>query len=492
MSVVAPRSPLRTVTALLAATAALLAATGIVQLEVFHQPSTLKYGLTIGAPLITVLACTMERPLRLITGLAIVTAPFVGATASFANTRVSVLIPLLIAGAGFAVVSAPAAGRLSSLGTAGLLAFPLLLLPLAIGSSNRSFIITLGLLLVVAWLVSQTAQEPGGMIAVLAAVAVSAVVQAGIAIWQSRTGHQLNLYGAAGSSQFSSRSYLFYYGNTLRPSGTFNNPIALGDILAIFLPMIVVLGLQVRSLLLRLALLAAALLTGAAIALALSRAGWIGALGGLVVAVALLPRMLRRRLTPVLAVGAALIVVLALIFAGPAVQGRFASIANPTAVHGVSAAQQGPAQGDKALLEYWNVAINDAFLGHPVAGIGIDNLGNYLRDRVARAGAAIRAGTARYLSANSTYFQLLAEGGLFALALFALLFRGLLGDVRNGLRAYPILGAGLAGGAVALLIGWTTDYTIQNQPVAACVAILLGAIAAAGRRGSQIPRAPDA
>jgi hypothetical protein len=490
MTLAATRSPLRTVIALLAAAAAIIAASGIVELKAFHQPSTLKYALTIGAPLITVLACTMERPLRLITGLAIVAAPFVGATAAFSGTRVSVLVPLLIAGAALAVVYARPVTRVSSLGIAGLLAFPLLLLPLATGSSNRSFITTLGLLLVVAWLVSQTAQERGGMIAVLAAVAVSAGLQGAIAIWQSRTGHQLNLYGSAGSSQFSAQSYLFYYGKTLRPSAAFNNPIALGDVLAIFLPLIVVLGLQVRSLALRLVLLATALLTAAAIALALSRAGWIGAVGGLVTTVALLPRGLRRRLTPVLVVATVLIVALALIFAGPAVRGRFASIINPTAVRGVSSAQQGPAQGDKALLEYWHVAVDDAFLGHPIAGVGIDDLGSYLRDRVARAGVAIRAGTAQYLSANSTYFQLLAEGGLFALALFLLLFRGLWRDVRAGLRAYPILGAGLAGGTVALLIGWTTDYTIQNQPVAACMAVLLGAIAAAGRTGSQIPRAP--
>jgi hypothetical protein len=492
MTLVATRSPLRTVIALLAAAAAIVAATGLVQLEAFHQPSSLKYALTIGAPLITVLACTMQQPLRLITGLAIVAAPFVGATASLGGTRVSVLLPLLVAGVVLAVVYAPPVSRLSALGTAGLLAFPLLVLPLAIGSGNRSFVITLGLLLVVAWLVSQTARDPGGLTAVLAAAAVSAAVQGAIAIWQSRTGHQLNLYGAAGSQQFSAQSYLFYYGKTLRPSGTFNNPIALGDVLAIFLPLIVVLGLQVRSLALRLVLLATALLTGAAIALALSRAGWIGAVGGVIATIALLPRSLRRRLTPVLGVGTVLIVALALIFAGSAVRGRFASIVNPTAVRGVSTAQQGPAQGDKALLEYWHVAINDAFLGHPVAGIGIDNLGNYLRDRVARSGVAIRAGTAQYISANSTYFQLLAEGGLFALALFLLLFRGLFRDVRNGLRAYPILGAGLAGGTVALLIGWTTDYTIQNQPVAASMAVLLGAIAAAGRTGSQLPRAPVA
>ncbi|HEY5318401.1 MAG TPA: O-antigen ligase family protein [Solirubrobacteraceae bacterium] len=491
MSIVATRSSLRTVIALLAAAAAILAATGVVQIEAFQQPSSLKYGLTIAAPLIALLACTMEHPLRLITGLTIVAAPFVGATASLASTRVSVLVPLLIAGAGLAIISAPAgAGRLSSVGVAGVLAFPLLLLPLAIGSSNHSFIVTLGLLLAVAWLVSQTAQEPGGMKAVLVAVAMSAALQSAIAIWEVRTGHQLNLYGANGNTQLSAANYVFYYGKTLRPFGSFNNPIALGDVLAIFLPLICALGLTARARSHRIVLLATALLAGAGIALALSRAGWIGALGGLTATVLLLPRGLRRRVTPVLLGGAALIVVVALVVAGPAVRGRFASIANPTAVHGVSAAQQGPALGDQDLLQYWHVAIDDAFLGHPIAGIGIDNLGDYLRDRVARSGAGISAGDAQYLSANSTYFQILAEGGLFALALFLLLFRGLYRDLREGLRAFPILGAGLAGGVVALLICWTTDYTIQNEPVAACMAILLGAVAAAGRSGSRIRRAP--
>ncbi|MDQ6778438.1 MAG: hypothetical protein M3071_19950, partial [Actinomycetota bacterium] len=237
MTLVETRSPLRTIVALLAAAAALLAATGIVELKAFHEPSTLKYGLTIGAPLITVLACTMERPLRLITSLAIVAVPFVGATAAFASTRVSVLVPLLIAGAGLAIVYGPRASRLSSLGLAALFAVPLLSIPVFIGSSQRPFIVALFLLLDVAWLVSRTADDPGGMKVVLAAVAVSAAIQGAIAIWQARTGHQLNLYGSAGSQQFSA-NYIFTYGSALRPTGAFTDPVSLGDVLGISVPVV--------------------------------------------------------------------------------------------------------------------------------------------------------------------------------------------------------------------------------------------------------------
>jgi hypothetical protein len=44
----------------------------------------------------------------------------------------------------------------------------------------------------------------------------------------------------------------------------------------------------------------------------------------------------------------------------------------------------------------------------------------------------------------------------------------------------------LAGAAIALLICWTTDWVIHNPPVAASVAVILGAIAAGGRNGREI------
>lgn len=474
----------RTAIAVMSAAAALASATGIVQLKAFQYPSTLKYSLTILAPVVVLVASLIKRSLRAITATAIVVAPFAGATASIAGTRVSILVPCLLGGAAVASLSGPPVRRPASLATAGVLAFPLLAVPLAMGSGNRAFIVALGTLLVMGWLVARTAEEPAGTVVVLAAMAVSAAIQSAIAIWQARTGHQLNLYSTAGTNQFST-SYLFTYGDTRRPPGAFGDPISLGNMLAISLPPGCALALHVRNLWARLVLGAIALVTALALALTLSRAAWVGALAGLLVTVAVLPRPARRRLVPVFAGGLAAVAAVSLALAGPAVRDRLLSVADPTAVHGQPAAQRSFAYGDQNRLRYWQVALVDGFAQHPLAGIGIDDMGAFLRDHTANVGRGIPTGTLVFLHAHSTYFQLLGEGGLLALALLALFLRGLFRDARAGLRAHPVLGAGLAGGSVALLICWGTDWVIHNEPVAASVAVLLGAVAAAGRRAAE-------
>ncbi|MDQ6776130.1 MAG: O-antigen ligase family protein, partial [Actinomycetota bacterium] len=243
----------------------------------------------------------------------------------------------------------------------------------------------------------------------------------------------------------------------------------------------------------RLLLLAAGSLAGTGLALSLSRAIWIGAVVGLALTLLLLPRLTRRRAAPVVAAGVVAIGAVGYLLAGSAVQGRLASILNPTNTQGQSAAQQGVAKGDQNRVSYWTIAVDDAFLRHPIAGIGVGNMPRFLIDHESLKQAGL--GDARALAnsaaivgtenASSTYFQLLGEAGIFGAVLLLLLFRGLFRDLRAGLRAYPVLGAGLAGAVVALLICWVTDYTIENQPVAASMAILLGAVAAAGRYGSR-------
>jgi len=104
------RSPFRMTLATLAALAAMLAATGIVQIEAFQYPSNLKYALTILAPLAVFLACTIERPLWLFSGAMIVAAPFMSENAQFAGMRVSVIVPLLLASAN-GLGAAPAGSR---------------------------------------------------------------------------------------------------------------------------------------------------------------------------------------------------------------------------------------------------------------------------------------------------------------------------------------------------------------------------------------------
>ena len=99
------RLSLRTAILLGAAGLAVIAASGLVEAETFTLPTTLKYCLTIAAPLVVFATALMEKPLHLITGLTIIAAPFVGETAELAGERVSLLVPLLLAGFALAVVS---------------------------------------------------------------------------------------------------------------------------------------------------------------------------------------------------------------------------------------------------------------------------------------------------------------------------------------------------------------------------------------------------
>ncbi len=470
----------RGVIALASAAVALLAATGFVQSEAFHEASNLKYSITILGPLLILTAALSRHPLRVVMLPAIVVAPFASATVGLAEMRVGLLAPFLVAGALIAPLASVQRGRMSSLAPAGLLAFPLLLLPLANGTDVGSYVAALALLLALAWLVSIVAREPGGMAAVLTAITVGAVIQSLIALWQARTGHLLNLYGTAGSQQYAS-NYFYSYGSTKRPGGSLPDPISLGNVLAISLPCTIMLAVQAQRRSRRLLMSIAALLIAAALILTLSRESWIGGFAGSIVAIALLPHGMRMRVVKHLALGAAVIAVAAGVAEGPAVMGRLSSIGDPTSTQGVSAAQVGVAIGDQHRLQYWHVAVVDAFGGNPLTGVGIGNLGDFMRDRVLTAGAGIRSGTAIFLHAHSTYFQMLGEAGLFGAVLLLLAVSGLLRDALRSRGAEPILGPGLAGSAVALLICWVTDWVIHNEPVAACVGIMLGAIAAGGR-----------
>lgn len=162
---------------------------------------------------------------------------------------------------------------------------------------------------------------------------------------------------------------------------------------------------------------------------------------------------------------------------------RLVSIRDPTSTNDVSKTQRNVAEGDQKRFKFWHIAVVDAFGEHPVSGIGIEDMGEYIEDRVQTAGEGIVEGTATFVHAHSTYFQLLGEAGLFGLALLLILVRGLLRDAFAAVKGDEIFGPGLAGSAVALLICWATDWVIHNQPVAACVGIVLGLIAAGGRLG---------
>jgi O-antigen ligase len=482
---------LRTVILLGAAGFAVIAASGLVEAEAFTLPTTLKYCLTVAAPLVVFAAALMNKPLHLITGLTIVAAPFVGETAELAGERVSLLVPLLLAGFALVVLSEVDSEPRSALHWAGWLAFPLLLIPLAAGSENHEFIVALALLLAIAWLVSKTAVDESGLRAVLTAVVIQAAIQAGIALWESRTGHTLNLYGSAGTSQ-SAGNYTYAYGNFRQPSGVLNDPISLANVLAISVPMIAVMLLTARSWMARLPLIVVLAGVVTALSLTLDRASWIGVGLGVTVGLVLLPRVVRRRAIPYALLGVVAILAVVVAVAGPMVTGRFSTILDPTSTQGKNSLQAGEAEGELARVQLWDIAWHDGFLDHPFGGIGIDNIGPLIRDHSSSSGAGVKATTAIYANAASTYLQLAAEAGLFAVALFGLLLTCMYSDLRAGLRAYPVLGAGLAAAAIALLVCWVTDIVIYYEATAACVGVLFGAVAATGRAGRRLGGGSDA
>jgi len=459
---------------------AVLGASGFVQAHAFALPTTLKYGLTVAGPLVIFFAASIARPLLLITGLTVICAPFANATAQFAGIRVSPLVPLLLLGFALIAVSDPPRNRAPWLRWTSLLAFPLLLLPLEQGSHNHQFVASLGLLIGVACMVSYAAADKDGLRVVLAAVAIQAAIQGAIAIWEARSGHTLNLYSSGTAGQPAGQQ-IYTYGTSHQPTGSLNDPISLGNVLALSIPLIAVLMIAVKSATSRLLLIGALALAGAALALSLDRAGWIGAAVGLVAAIALLPRVSRRKAIPYAVLGLVVVVVAALVLEGPTIASRFSSIFDPTSTQGKTAQEKGSAAGEQTRLQLWSVAFNDGFLKHPVAGIGIDNMGQLEREHTSNAGAAVKAQTAIYQDAASTYLQLIGDGGLFALALLVLLLSGLIGDARAAVKAHPVLGAGLAGGVIAILICWGTDVVVFYEPVAACVGVLFGALAAAAR-----------
>ncbi|MGO9883622.1 MAG: O-antigen ligase family protein [Solirubrobacteraceae bacterium] len=476
----------RTVILLAAAGLTILAASGWVEAEAFSVPTTLKYALTVLAPLVVFSAALTDKPMHLITGLVVVAAPFVGATAELAGTRVSVLVPLLAVGFLLTVVTESAPGRPPALRWAAVVTFPLLLIPLSDGSNNHQFVISLFLLLSVGWLVFHTARDEQGMKVVFVAVAVQAAIQGVIAIWSAKTGRTVNLYSTPGTTGHAA-NYIYIYGSLKRPSAMFPDPISLSNALAIAIPLMVALLLVVRSWTSRLLVLGGLAIVIAALILALDRTSWIADVFALLLVLLFLPRKLRRRTAPFVLIGVALVVAVALAFGGSGLTARVSSIFAPTVTQGKTQAQRGQAEGEQERLQYWSAAFKEGFVDHPLAGVGIGNIGSLLLRYTPSAGAGTRAGTGQFANAASTYLQLIGEGGLFAVALFFILFAGLFQDVRAGLRAHPILGAGLAGAVVALLICWVTDIVVYYESVAACVGVLLGAVAASGY-GSRAPR----
>jgi O-antigen ligase len=464
-----------------AASLTLLASTGLIEDEVFAQPTTLKYALTVVAPLALFLAAWLDEPLQLFGALTIVAAPAATATASFSSVRISILVPLLVADFMLIAVRPCVRGRPSHLGMAALCALPLLLVPVADSSKSRPFVLSLVLLIAVGYATSHLARTKNGLRLIVIAIVVGALFQALVGIWNAETGHTLNLYSTAGTSEYA-KNYSYVFGGLIRPSGMLPDPISLGNVLAISIPAAIALVAYFQAWKTKLLVLLAACVVALGLVLSLDRTSWIAAVAGMFTTAAVAPSEVRNRLAPSIALGVIAAIVLALVVGGSATSTKLSSIVSPTNTQGVSADEKGEAQGEQDRLAYWHIAFADGFLQHPLTGVGIGQSGSLILAHSASNGFGVKAGTGQFANVASTYLQILAEGGVGAAILFVLLFRGLWKDLRRALWADPLLVAGLAGAAVALLICWVTDVVVYYEPVAACEGVLLGAIAGTAQR----------
>lgn len=451
--------------------AALVGAAGITEAHVFHQPSTLKYAVTIIGPLFIGTLLMSRDPISIVGALLIAAAPFAGFSMTFKGTHVPLLAPILVIGAAVAVSVEQPVARRSALASAGALALVTFVLPVIESPALSNTLAVLASLFFGAYLASLASSTRQRFLTLTWAFVASASIQAALALWENTTGHRLSLYGGAGLQTFGGNYFFGYIGGTTRPPGAFYDPISLGNMLAISVPLCA--GLAIYYGRLRrwvptcIAVLAAALIvTG--LEITLSRMSWIGAVAGVAVAAVLLPPSQRRAVLPGLALAIGVAAVLGLFGGHSPVIERLGSITHPLN-------EAGTQNEDVIRVDVWNQAIAVA-KHHPVAGVGFGGLVKILSSQFAPAGLQSQA--------QSTYLQVAAEGGLLAIAgLLAVLYAAV-NDLGRLFRADRLWAAILAGSFVAMLVCWLTDVTIRYSGVAVYMGMLFGMIAGGSRRAS--------
>jgi O-antigen ligase len=339
----------------------------------------------------------------------------------------------------------------------------LLLVPTILGSSWQHQFLYVALFLDVAWICARVgALYPDGRLMIVLFFLGMAALQSLFALTEHITGSSFNLYGGAGSASYSAQNYFFNFGTTVRTAGTFFDPISLGNVLAMAVPLalLLVLRTDLRSGYRWFAGLAGqALLAG--LTVSLSRASWLGAAIGTACVVFFSRGEQRRRAAVVSASLVVGVVLVASALYGPTVSARFNSILHPTAATVKTAA------GDKLRQQEWAASLH-VFEANPVGGVGFNNLVTHLEATV--------PGTDATSHAQNTFLQYLAEGGLFGGGALLLLAGGITADLYRSRRTdwlYP----GLVGVFATVAVTWMTDYTVRYMAVAGCLAVLVGLVA---------------
>jgi len=450
-----------------------LAASGLLATKVFHQPTTIKYVVTVVGFCLLALLTTVRSPLKLLVGLAILVAP-IRAVFTFQDAQVT---PLLAVDLLALLVALPRFGSARTALRPMSIVFGLLLLPAVAGATSPgSWVVWLLATIATGWLTFIVAREPGGPAFVVSMLVVSALIQSVIAIWEFKTKHQLFLYSASGSTATSDEAF-FHYANLIRPSGTLPDPIGLGQVLALYLPMIVAYAASMRRLSRGLLVLCVGGVTALGLALSLSRMSLVGGLVGTLLTLLLLPR--GRRLTTgggVLVIGVA-VGAIALSFGGSELQARVNSIFDPTASHVRTAS------GDIQREQIWHAALR---VGehNAVTGVGLGNITTALP----KYGVPVNAAA----NAQNTFLQFFGEGGLVALLALIGVLVAALTDLGRSFRRERLWAAGAVGSLVATVVTWSTDVEVRYVQISATVAILLALIAALSDSAAAPAKTPPA
>lgn len=439
---------------------ALIASTGLLEAKLFSQESTLRYALTVVGPLALLALLVTQRRTWITATMLVITAPFYFVV-TFAGVSVSPLLLCLVATA--LGVWWTSAVQLTGPRPALRLVAPMaaaLALPSLLNTHHAAATVSsLFIVAAVCMSVTRVAREGARRIIAIALVAAAAG-QATLGTYEALTKARLNLYGTPAANG----DYFFTYESAFRPAAAMPDPISLGNLLALALPLTLCLVLSARRRAEAIALSLSGMLIALCLAFTLSRMSWIAAAVGLVVALICLPP--RKAITGALGLVAAgtASVVLAVTIGGQAMRDRFTSILNPTGHH---VATQ---EGDLDRRRIWHVAV-DTLTRHRISGVGFGNISEVLIGRVDGASIATHA--------HSVYLNVLAEGGLLAGAALLLLLMAACIDLRRGLSRDRLLYAGLAGSGAALLVGWSTDYTVRLAPVLALVCVYFSLLASA-------------
>ena len=448
---------------------AVVSASGFTDAHVFHQPTMLKYVITVAGPLAVSLLLVVTAPLVWLVSLMVLAAPFAGLSVTPGGVHVPLLAPIFALGI-VSVHYARLRQRPSSLAVGGAVMALALVLPLVQSADVGDALQVLVSLFLAAFLASRIAAQRGGLIVLMWALFISASLQGLIALWELKTGHQLNFYSAAGAQSFGGpgASYFFTYNAHTRPPGGFYDPISLGNFLALTVPIGV--GLLIHSARAlrwdRVALAGAGLvIIFVALEETLSRMSWIAAATGLVVMVAFAPAHVKRSAVALLAIAAIVLVTFGVLSTNSTVGQRLTSISHPLS-------ETGTGNGDVLRVFIWRRALA-VFQAHPIAGVGLNRF-----QQILEAGDAVVGTQAQ---AQSTYLQLAADGGLIALAGLVFVIVALVCDLRRLLTRERLLGAVLAASCAAVAVCWLTDVTIRYSGVATLMGALFGAVAGASR-----------